>query len=291
MNMKNLDIAILRSFVAAADYGSLILAAEYVSRSQGAVSMQISKLEDVVGQKLFFRSKAGVSLTEAGINLLSYARKILSINDEAISATESSNLEGVLKIGIPQDLGVKYMPELLGQYKRAFPNIRIITHVDSNHNLSIRVRESKLDVAMLFSAAKIEDATAISKLATKWIGAKDYVFDAEKPLSLVVPPAPCHYRDMAQNGLKERKLNWQVDYISGNMLSIWAAVEAGLGITFRNSLSIPDQLQNLDHIEQLPKLEDSTLWLLESTNNNHKIRQQFIDFLCPKITQLFAVHV
>ncbi|PCI87719.1 MAG: hypothetical protein COB24_04665 [Hyphomicrobiales bacterium] len=289
--MKNLDIAILRSFVAAADYGSLVLAAEYVSRSQGALSMQISKLEDMVGQKLFFRSKSGVKLTEAGTNMLTYARKILSINDEAITATESSNLQGVLRLGIPQDLGLKYIPELLGQYKRAYPNIRIITHVDSNHNLSVRVRESELDIAFLFSTIKIEDATFISSLATKWIGAKDYVFNDNTPLSLIVPPAPCHYRDMAQNRLKEQKLNWQLDYISGNMLSIWAAAEAGLGLTIRNSLNIPPQLQTLDHINQLPPLADSTLWMLESTNNNHKIRQQFINFLCPKLTQMLSVHV
>lgn len=289
--MKNLDIAILRSFVAAANYGSIALASQYVNRTQGAVSMQIGKLETTVGKKLFYRSKAGVRLTEAGENMISYARKILSMNDEAISATESSDLEGVLKLGIPQDLGVKYIPELLGQYKRAFPNIRIIVYVDSNYNLSKRVKEGELDVAVLLSVGKVEDAAFISKLATKWIGPTDYIFNNLAPISLLVPPTPCHYFEMAQNGLKERNINWQVDFISGNMLSIWAAVEAGLGLTIRNSLNTPPQLQTLDHIHELPPLVDSTLWMLESTNNNHKIRQQFIDFLCPKLTQMLSVHV
>ncbi|MBL1241653.1 MAG: LysR family transcriptional regulator [OCS116 cluster bacterium] len=289
--MKNLDIAILRSFVAAANYGSIALASEYVNRTQGAVSMQIGKLEAMVGKKLFYRGKSGVSLTEAGQNMIIYARKILSINDEAISATESSDLEGVLKLGIPQDLGIKYMPELLGQYKRAFPNIRIIIYVDSNYNLSRRVRESELDIAILLSVGNFENATFISKLATKWIGPADYIFEPDMPLSLLLPPTPCHYFEMAQNGLKERNINCQVDFVSGNMLSIWAAVEAGLGLTIRNSLNTPPQLQTLDHIKELPPLADSTIWMLESTNNDHKIRQQFIDFLCPKLTQMLSVHV
>lgn len=289
--MKNLDIAILRSFVAAADYGSIALAAEYVSRSQGAISMQIGKLENTVGQKLFYRSKSGVSLTEAGNNLLVYAHKILAINDEAISATESSHLEGVLRIGIPQDLAVKYLPNLLGQFKRSYPNFRIITHVDSNHNLSILVKENQLDIVLLLSAIKMEDATLISELSTSWVANSDFVYNPKKPLSLIVPPAPCHYRDMAQNGLKECNINWQVDFVSGNMLSIWAAVEAGLGITIRNRLNIPPQLKTLDAVEGMPKLASSSLWMLESTNNNYKIRQQFIDFLCPKLKQMLAVHV
>ena len=84
MHAANLDIDLLRSFAAVADTGSFTVAAELVARTQSAVSVQVKRLEEIVGRRVFERTSRSLALTPAGETLLSYARRILELNDESV---------------------------------------------------------------------------------------------------------------------------------------------------------------------------------------------------------------
>jgi molybdate transport repressor ModE-like protein len=86
MNPRHLDLDLLRTLVAIADSGSFSTAAERLGRSQSAVSLQVKRLEEQVGQPLLDRAQGRLNgPTEEGRALLDYARRLLRLHDEACS--------------------------------------------------------------------------------------------------------------------------------------------------------------------------------------------------------------
>src|SRR5947199_10822020 len=112
MNRPNLEPDLLRAFVAVADHRSFTRAAVLLNRTQSAVSMQIKRLEDRLGVELFKRTKANVDLSPAGEGLLGYARRILSLNDEAVGRLAERKVEGVVRLGVMDDYGTAIVPPL-----------------------------------------------------------------------------------------------------------------------------------------------------------------------------------
>src|SRR6476469_6467913 len=92
--MHNLEIDLLRSFAAVADTGSFTAAAELVARTQSAVSMQIKRLEEIVGRRVLERTSRSLALTSEGEVLLESARRMLALNDEALRRVASPPLTG-----------------------------------------------------------------------------------------------------------------------------------------------------------------------------------------------------
>ena len=100
MTTANLDIDLLRSFAAVADTGSFTAAGELVARSQSAISIQIKRLEEALGQKVFERTSRSLALTPAGETLLGYTRRILELNDESFRRIAEPPVTGVIRLGI-----------------------------------------------------------------------------------------------------------------------------------------------------------------------------------------------
>jgi DNA-binding transcriptional LysR family regulator len=121
MRLTNLDMDALRSFVAGIEAGSFAQAADLLGRSTSAVSAQLKKLEEQTGAELVRRSGRGLALTDGGEVMLSYARRLLSINDEALSAVQGPELAGWVRLGIQEDFGESLLPQVLGRFARAHP--------------------------------------------------------------------------------------------------------------------------------------------------------------------------
>ena len=103
----HLDSDLLRTFVAVAETGNFTRAATQVNRTQSAVSMQIKRLEDMVGEMLFSRGPRGVGLTRKGDELLSKARRIVSLLDETAASMSAPPLDGPVRIGIPRNTDMR----------------------------------------------------------------------------------------------------------------------------------------------------------------------------------------
>src|SRR5258708_16012358 len=154
----NLDIDFLRTLASAEDLGGMNRGAERVGRAKSAVSQQMRKLEEKVGQRLFRKQGRGLVLTEPGELLLKYARRILALNDEAIAALHGSGLEGVVRFGLPSDFAETWLPAALGQFQRPHPLIRVEASVDRNAVLFERLEKGQLDLAMFFSDGQHQGA-------------------------------------------------------------------------------------------------------------------------------------
>ena len=91
MKIINLPTDLLRTFLTVVEVEGFTKAADILGRTQPAISLQVQRLEQLVGHKLILRVGKNVSLTEQGESLTVYARQILRLNDIAIARFEPRN--------------------------------------------------------------------------------------------------------------------------------------------------------------------------------------------------------
>jgi DNA-binding transcriptional LysR family regulator len=252
--ITNLDIDFLRTLVSADELGGMNRAAERVGRSQSAVSQQIRKLEEKIGQDVFRKQGRGLILTEAGELLLKYARRMLALNDEAVTALRGPGLEGVVRFGLPGDFAETWLPSVLGQFKRAHPMVRVEASVDRNTVLFERLKKGQLDLAMIFGQGQRSGAQRLATLPMVWIGGAEPAWDPAQPVPLVLFETPCLFRDAGIAALDAAGIPWRIAFTSPSLAGLWAAVDAGLGISPRTTANLPKSLRVLGRPDKLPKL-------------------------------------
>jgi DNA-binding transcriptional LysR family regulator len=259
----NLDLSVLRTLVAVERNGSFARAAEQVGRSESAVSLQLKKLEEQLGQLLFRRSGRAMVLTEDGDRLLAYAKRLIALNDEAVGATASPRLDGIVRLGVPADFAETWLPTALARFARLCPSVAVETVVDRSPALSALLGRGELDLAMAFATEPGDQARWSGAIPMAWIGPRDYRRHAADPVRLAVFDPPCLFRAAAETALDRHGIRWVVEFRSQSLGSLWAAVSAGLGITVRTPEGLPPQLAVLGEAAGLPPLPATALALFE----------------------------
>ncbi len=244
----NLDMDVLRTFVTGFELGSFARAAERLGRSQSAVSTQLRKLEDQVGQPLVQRSGRGLALTMAGETLLDYAKRLLEINDEAVDSLRGADVEGWARLGLPQDFAESWLPAVLQRFARAHPKVRVEVQVDRSAPLVEKITRGELDVALVWDDSA-PHAERVATLPIHWIGLPDWPGVASLrgemlPFAAFAPP--CSFRSAAIDALGAAGLPWRLVFTSPSLSGLWAAAEGGLGITVRTTINMPKTLAVLD---------------------------------------------
>lgn len=256
MSTPNLDLDVLRTLVAAERLGGFGRAAELVGRSQSAVSQQMHRIETQLGVALFQKQGRGLAPTEAGEVLLAYARRLLGLNDEAVVAVRGRALEGAVRFGLPGDLAEGWLPQALGRFKRAHPGVRVEAAVDRNGRLLERLDEEAFDLVLALGAVDRSDARPLAALEDVWIGPREgepaWVHGEPIPLAVLEPP--CMFRRSALAALDRAGLPWRIAFTSPSLHGLWAAVEAGLGVTVRTAVGLPRRVQPLGAESGLPTL-------------------------------------
>ncbi|MET0257255.1 MAG: LysR substrate-binding domain-containing protein [Methylobacterium sp.] len=265
MRYTQLDMDALRGFAAGIDAGSFAKAAERLGRSTSAISAQLKKLEDQAGTALVRRSGRGLALTESGETLLSYARKLLSLNDEAVGALHGHELEGWVRLGLQEDFGEMLLPQVLGRFKRAHPKVRIECRIDRRSELVDRIESGQLDLALTWDDGSHPSAERIAMIPLCWlgpVGASIWRPDDNEPLPLATLEAPCLLRTIACAELDRRGIAWRVALVSPSLAGIWAAVSAGLGVALRTPINCHPAIEALDPASHgLPVLPSLSLVL------------------------------
>lgn len=252
--MNTLDLAALRTFVAAVDLGGFGRAARTVHRTPGAVSQQLKALEERLQQPLFVREGKRQRLTPAGETLLGYARRLLATNDEALLALQGMNASGDLRLGMPQDLADSWLASALARVTRSYPSVRMQVQVGRSVELRQAVDDGALDLAIAFAADDGAQHSQVARLDVHWWGHADLTLAADAPLPLLLLDGPCRFRDAAVQALEQAGRPWRIAMASSSVSAIWAAVAAGLGVTARTAVSAPASVRALGRELQLPAL-------------------------------------
>ena len=256
MSRINLDMDVLRTLVMAQRLGGFGRAAEQVGRSQSAVSQQIHKLEERVGQPLFRKHGRGLELTEAGETVLSYARRILELNDEAVTAVRGAAIDGVVRFGLAGDFAEAGLPDALGRFARAHPSVRVEATVERNLTLLERLERGQLDLVLTLGHGDRPGAERIGTLPLVWIGRADVPPRPSKdePVALAMFEGQCFCRAVAIDALDAAEIPWRVVFTSPSLHGLWAAVGAGLAVTVRTRLGVPPVLTVMGKESGLPAL-------------------------------------
>ena len=122
---QTLDTELLRTFVSIAETGSFTEASNRVGRTQSAVSMQMTRLQELLARPLFERKGRLIYLTHEGEILLGHARRILSAHQDALAAFYQSDLSGSVNLGTHEDYIGSLMPGLITRFTENYPNIQV----------------------------------------------------------------------------------------------------------------------------------------------------------------------
>ena len=252
-----LDNDILRTFVAIAETGSFSGAAERVFRTPSAVSMQIKRLEEGVGASLFVRDSRSVRLTRSGETLLSYARRMLALSNEAMSRFRHPDMHGVVRLGATDDIGERVLPTVLKRFAEAFPSVMVDVTIDNSNGLAQRLREQRLDLTLLNSGdlpGKEDEGELIMRERLVWVGAKCGTAYLKEPLPVSMWEQSCCWRHEAVRTLAEAGRPYRVAYLSATTMVQRAAVLSDLAVAPMAAYYVTDDMEVLGPDKGLPEL-------------------------------------
>lgn len=267
----NLDLDLLRTFVAVADLNTFAAAAAAVCRTQSAVSQQMQRLEQLVGKELFARHGRNKLLTEHGIQLLGYARKILRFNDEACMSLMFSNLQGVLTLGASDESADTILPFLLNRISSVYPKLALDVSVKRNAFMVEMLNENKVDLVVTTYRPGQFDCLTLRTSPTHWYCAAEYVLQKGEPVPLVLLDDPSPFRDMVLTALNEANIPWRLAYVASTLPAVRAAVKAGLGVTARPVEMMSPDLRVLGKSDGLPALPDTEYLLCHNSSSHNEL--------------------
>lgn len=246
---RTLNLEALRSFVAICDTGSFRRAADRVHKSPSAVSLQIGKLEALLGARLLDRDARNVSLTEQGETLLRQARRLLGLNDETLAIFQKSPLAGRLSLAAPHDLGVSLVPGLLRRLAQVHPNIHVDVRLGTSDAVHKGIADGAVNLALFNDVGPSAiPARDLFSEPLKWLVLNGGRAVAQEPLPLAVAEIGCAWRDAALNALQAASRAYRVAYSSDTSMGQVAAIRADLAIA-----ALPLSLADHDLVEAPPQ--------------------------------------
>lgn len=261
MTARDLDISLLRTFVAVADRESFAVAAEQVFRTPAAVSQQMQKLETLLGCKLLVRAGRNKRLSEQGIRLLEYARRILSLNDEACRAMSRSVFEHPVKLGVCADAVDTILPEYLALSARTYPSLRIEVQVARSRWLASALRRGDIDLLLDLENLEEFPRVVVRTSPVVWIAGARFHHQQNLPLPLVLIDPPCIFRRMALDQLERNDRPWRSAFQTSTLAGVRAALRAGLGITPRTIEMLTPDLKVVGEEFGLPAMPSVNYYL------------------------------
>ncbi|QKD05467.1 LysR family transcriptional regulator [Mesorhizobium loti] len=252
-----LDLRLLATFVRAAHSGTLSATAVQVGRTQSAVTMQIQRLEEALGQSLFHRSGSGVRLTGSGERFLAYAERILKIHDEAISALSDKGLHGSILFGSPEDYLSAFFPALLKSFGTMYPDVEIKVVSAPTVELRMLLNAHQIDLALVSAPKANHTQDIVRTESLVWVGSKPslelYDFGDTVPLALSASNAVDH--KAACEAMAGARLRYKISYASNSLAGLIAVARSGLAISVMTKEAVPPDLHILNApLPQLPHL-------------------------------------
>lgn len=266
--IANIDIALVRTFVAVVDLGGVARAADFVGRSQPAVSLQLKKLEQLVRAEFFRKSGRNLVLTEAGDVFLSYARRLLEINDESISATSGLKMSGSVRLGVSQDFADDWLTQILARFARSHPSVLIEVKSERTHVLNQMMDDGQIDLALMFNHTVVPNSVDLGKVPIGWVAPVKLETETRDYVPLVLFDPPCEFRRVALEALDSAAKPWRLAFTSPSLTSQWYAVESGLGISVRTPIGLRPGLRIVRHFDGLPPLPKIELNILLMRGQN-----------------------
>src|SRR5215471_11248230 len=278
-----LDLELLRSFVSVVDAGGFTRAGERVHRTQSTVSQQIKRLEESFGRPLLRRNGKRIAPTEEGERLLSYARRILALAEEARDVVARPTPDGIVRLGIPEDFAAYRLAQVLSKFARSRPGLRLDVRCDLSVRLRRDLARGEFDVALVKRDAGDESesgALAAWPERLRWVTSSRFPVDHDRnPLPLAVFEQGCLYRKRAIHALEASGFTWRIAYTSPNLAGIQAAVSVGIGVSILPQVAILPGHRVLKTKDGFPAITNTEVALVAAANASPATRR-LAELLC-----------
>ncbi len=251
--IRNLDMTSLRSFVAIADAGGVTRAAGFLNLTQSAVSMQIKRLEDLLGCDVLDRSARKVQLTAAGETLLSYARRMLALNDEVFGRLTQTQHEGEVVLGVPHDIVYPAIPQILRRFATEYPRMKVTLLSSFTRVLKGQFGRGECDIILTTEEGVDMGGDTVAELPLIWVGAQGGVAWKGRPLRLAFANN-CIFRAGVQAALDAQGIAWEMAVESESGRAIEASVSADMAVHAVLAGSEPPYVERINHGGTLPEL-------------------------------------
>ncbi len=274
------DLDLLRAFVAVVDHGGFTRASAGLGRTQSTVSLQIKRLEDGLGKRLFGPDRRGLDLTADGEILLTYARRMLALADEARVRLTETDVGGVVRLGTPEDFATLHLPDVLSRFARAHPQVGLEVNCDFTVNLLDGFSKGQYDLVLCKREPQGEaGGIKVWREPLVWAGAQRLRLAPGQPLPLVLAPNPDIYRRRAIAALEAAGQPWRIVYTSPSLAGVQAAVRAGLGVTVLPKEMVAGGMLILDAAGGFPELADTEIALYRAPGTLSKAADMLADHI------------
>lgn len=257
--IRNLDTALVRTFVTVADKASMTAAANALHLTQGAVSQQVKRLEETLGCSLFERDRRGLRLTRSGERLLDKARRLLSLNDEIWTEMAGSTVDGQVRLGVPYDLVGTLLAPVLKAYAETYPQVEISLVCASSPELASALAAGTIDLAVIEERVGPTSGECLAIDGLVWVGARGGVARAKRPLPVSIVADTCAFRPVVLSALNEHGLEWRTVFENGNIDATTATVRSDLAVTTWLASTVPADLDILPLDAGLPPLPNFSI--------------------------------
>ena len=252
--IPNLDVDLLKTFIAIAETGGFTRAADEVNKTQGAVSMQMRRLEDILGRPVFHRAGRQNKLTADGERLLDYARRIVRLNDEAVVTFSKPELTGVVRFGVPDDYADNLLPEFMARFARTHPLVQVDVDCLPSKTLVERAKDGKMDVVLISAETGTPGIELVRREPLVWVSSVRHCVHEAEVVPLAVSQIGCAWRENIFQQLDSWNRRYRIAYASLNSNAIKAAVLAGLAVAALPRVSVTPGMRILGEAEGFPPL-------------------------------------
>ena len=261
---RNIDVAVARAFLAVVETGSVTLAARQLSLTQGAISQQLRRLEELADHPLFARVGRRIAPTPEGTRLVPAVKQFLAANEQLIVALRQPAFEGEVRFGAPYDIIGSYAPPILRRFGQAFPNIRVTLVCKDTVVLLQELKAGAIDLALTTELGCGKDGETLRSDRLVWSGGRAGDAHARDPLPVSLGAETCVFRPVAIAALKKARRTWQAVCEVSNMEPVRATLEADLAVAPLLGHSIPESLAVIASGRQLPRLRVFRINLYEA---------------------------
>lgn len=253
----NLPTDVLRTFLAVIDLGSFTKAGQLLGRTQPAISLQIRKLEELVGLPLMDTTARNIKLTKEGENLARYARQLLVMNDEIVARLQKKESTGSLRVGLPTDYAITFFQTALANFTKAHPDVQLSIHCEISDDLLPLFARDELDVVVA-----MYDGQPPPGLIYTWAERPLWTVGIESdahqrtPVPIAAHPEGCHYRVRMIEGLDQIGKPWRITFSSPGINGLQQAVQSGFGVTALTQRTLARGMRVLTEKDGFPPLAD-----------------------------------
>jgi DNA-binding transcriptional LysR family regulator len=252
--IPNLDVDQLKTFLAISDTGSFTRAADEVNKTQSAVSMQMKRLEEQLGRPLFSKDGRGTKFTRDGERLIDFARRIVALSDEAVSAFTKPDITGTIRFGTPDDYAEFFLPVILGRFARTHPQVTVDVECVPSSELEERTKRGEIDVAVVTFGSNTGGANVIRQEELVWATSERHRVHENAVLPVAVSPQGCSWRDLMTESLTNMGRPYRVAYSSPNASTINTTVLQGLAVATMPAICLRPGMRVLTEADGFPKL-------------------------------------